>query len=302
MWPEAEPPRWVFRAGGGGLYLARSLAQRLDGADLVISANYLGAAVPRDVRHVTVIHGALAPQILQDLDFPARDRARRFVSTGGGDALSARRATCVVAVSEATARDVRRWYRTGVDAVIPNGVDVEHFSPRDRGEARARFGLEDGTRYALFVGRPEARKGADLIGPACEKAGWELLTASDRPGAAGRHLGTLSQDDLPWAYSAADCVLFPTRYEGCSYAILEALACGAPLVTTRVGWMETLLEHVPDYRALVVWHDAEDIAARLRTFDDVDHRALADRARAFVIEHNSLDAFREAWTALIARI
>jgi glycosyltransferase involved in cell wall biosynthesis len=300
--PEVAPPRWASRTGVAPLWATRKLMSNLPPADLVISSSAFGLWSPPGVPRIHVFHGTLAEHTVRgDIDLPLRERTRRVLGSVLAEGGAGRRATRV-AVSETAAREVRRWFREDVHEVIPNGVDTALFRPRSRAEARGRFGLEQERRYALFVGRTEARKGADLLLPACERAGFDLLVAGSSTLGGGRELGVLSPEDTAWAYAAADCVLFPTRYEACSWVVLEALACGAPLLTTRVGWMETFLRAQPDYRALCVWPEVDDIAARLRALPGEDHSELTGAARAWMEENGSYPVFAERWGALVDRV
>jgi len=301
--PERPPPRWAYRVGGGPLWSAHGLAPALDRpADLIISASSYGAWAPAGVPRIHVFHGTMVEHTLRgDLDLPLRERARRVLGNGLAEGAAGRGAT-TVAVSESAAREVRRYFRLSVDEVIPNGVDTELFKPRDRAEARERLGLSPRGRYALFVGRTEVRKGADLLLPACERAGYELIVAGCSTLEGGRELGILSPEDTAWAYAAADCVLFPTRYEACSWVVLEALASGTPLLTTRVGWMETFLRELPEYRALCVWPQVDDVAARLRSLGEDDTRGLTAAARRWMEEQGSFEVFAERWGRLVERV
>jgi glycosyltransferase involved in cell wall biosynthesis len=303
--PEREPPRWVRRVGGAGLWSSRELLSRLpdDGRiDLLVTCGEYGAFGPRGVPRIHIYHGTMVEHTLKgDLDQPLRERLRRVYGAGLAEALAGRGAVSV-SVSESAAREVRRYYRVVCDEVIPNGVDLQLFRPRDRLEARRRFGLEEHGLYALFVGRTEARKGADLLLPACRREGYELIVAgrSDLDGA--RPLGVLSPESTAWAYAAADCVLFPTRYEACSWVVLEALAVGTPLLTTRVGWMETFLRAVPEYRALSVWPDVDDVAAQLRRLREMDTEPLTHAGREWMERHGGYEVFAERWAALAERV
>ncbi len=58
-------------------------------------------------------------------------------------------------------------------------------------------------------------------------------------------------------------MLFPTRYEACSYVVLEALASGVPLVTTTAGWMGEFLAGCPAYAPLIVTPDVPSVASTL---------------------------------------
>jgi len=299
--PTEWPSRTLFRVGAGPLYLARSAARgipRTRPPDLVISNGTLGAFV-KNAPRIHVYHGTMVAHTLRgDKRLPLRERARRVFGQGLAEALAGRGAVRV-AVSETAAAEVARYYRLRVHEVIPNGVDTRLFAPRDRAKARERFGLRDETNYALFVGRAETRKGADLLRPTCERAGWELLIAGAEI-EGSQSLGVLTHEELADAYTAADAVLFPTRYEACSFVILEALACGAPVITTEVGWTRTLLEHVPEYRALIVRPSVDSLVAGLRAATTVDRSVVAS-AREWVVANNDLETFAERWRELAER-
>jgi teichuronic acid biosynthesis glycosyltransferase TuaC len=109
--------------------------------------------------------------------------------------------------------------------ILPCGVNLDRFGPRDRREARARLGLEPGGRYLLFPAdpaRPEKRhdRALDLA----RAAGAELLT-----------YGGLAPDSVPDAINAANAVVAPSDREGFGLAPLEALACDVPVLSTDVG-------------------------------------------------------------------
>ncbi len=268
--------------------------------DLIVSNGYLGAGCSGDVPRIHVYHGTMIGDTRSEATvLPVRERLRRTLSAGATELVAGHCATKLVCVSESAAKEARRYYRVKVDAVIPNGVDTEVFAPRDQAGARARLGLRRDARYALFVGRLQHRKGSDLIQGAAQRAGFELLIAGTSGARGARHLGVLDSDALADAYAASDCVLFPTRYEACSFVVLEALACGRPLLTTRVGWMTTFLRDIPEYDALCITPTLEDVTTRLRTFTDIDTDRLASTARAYVLAHNSLRRYAEEWQPLL---
>jgi glycosyltransferase involved in cell wall biosynthesis len=251
------------------------------------------------VPRVQVFHGTSVGEVLAARrGLLRRDFLRRLVGYWPLEALTCRAGELVV-VSDSAAEETRRYYRHPPAAVIPNGVDTGLFRPRDRTQARGRLGLDQQLRYALFVGRPEYRKGADLLVESCRRAGWELLQAGAPCLPDAHELGVLEPEQLADAYAAADCLLFPTRYEACSYVLLEALACGTPAVTTRVGWTRTLLRELPRYEALCVRPAVDDIVARLRWLEGADTRDLMEDVRAFVGTHNGLARFRSDWLSLI---
>ncbi|MCD6519618.1 MAG: glycosyltransferase [Anaerolineae bacterium] len=152
--------------------------------------------------------------------------------------------------------------------VIPCGVDLELFRPIDPQVARRELGLPDGQRLLLFVGRLDPVKGLNVLLEAmCE------LTRRMKPcraqdlclavigGDKESHLealmndleclqdirhrlgledlvvfvGSRSQEVLPYYYSAAEICVMPSLYESFGMVALEAMACGTPVIASRVG-------------------------------------------------------------------
>ncbi len=304
--PTRQPGRWTFRFGGSPLVWSLSSGRAATAADrrpdLIVGNGFLGLGAPREVPRVQVFHGTSIGEVLAARrGLLRRDFLRRLFGYWPLEALTCRAGELVV-VSESAAQETTRYYRRAPAAVITNGVDTDLFHPRDRGLARRELGLDEHTRYALFVGRPEYRKGADLLLDSCRAAGWELLHAGATPISGARHLGLLAPERLATAYAAADCLLFPTRYEACSYVLLEALACATPAVTTRVGWTRTLLRELPGYETLCIRPTVADIVGRLRWLNGADTRPLMEDVSAYVSAHNNLVRFRSDWLALIEHV
>lgn len=300
--PRRPPTRWQFRLGLGypSMSLSAARAALGENPDVIISNGYLGGGYSHGVPRIHVYHGTMIGDTRAEGGvLPLRERIRRTVSAGATEAVTGYGATRLVCVSEAAAAEARRYYRSRVDDVIPNGIDTAVFTPRDMGQARMRLGIPSTGRYALFVGRMEHRKGSDILLEATKSAGYELLIAGTSGAREARHLGILGPEELADAYSAADCVVFPSRYEACSLVVLEALACGRPLLTTRVGWMKTFLQAVPSYEMLCVEPTLEDVRGRLLALHNLDVSDLASQARAFVLAHNSLDRYVEHWHKLL---
>lgn len=202
-------------------------------------------------------------------------------------------AAAVIAVSEATAADAARW--GGVDPrrvkVVPEAAD-EIFEPRAGAGQRVkqRWGLEPG--YLLFVGALDARKDpASLLDAwsAARKARpeLELVVAGDpgrqapatMPGA--RMVGRVDDPALADLYTAAGCLVFPSRYEGFGLPCLEAMACGCPVAAYRNS---SLPEVVDEAGRLVDDGDAEALgiaAASMVAEPDRWRRAGLERAKRF---------------------
>jgi len=165
-------------------------------------------------------------------------------------------------------------------------------------------------RYFLFVGSGDPRKNMDVIPEALEKAGLEApLVAAGWPGWSDGEvskkvipLGYVSDDELARAYSGALAIIFPSSYEGFGLPVLEAMACGCPVVTSR----EASLPEVAGEGAIFMKspRDVDDLARILKDLaDDTEVRqrligkGLA-QARGFSWEETSRKTF-EAFEAVL---
>ncbi len=162
---------------------------------------------------------------------------------------AARRADGVIAVSEALKH---RLLDIGVAeekiTVLRNGVDLELFHPVDRTEARRRFGLEG--RVLLSVGNLVKLKGHDIamaalshlpeavlliVGDGAERRSLESLAVTLGVAQRVRFIPAMAQEILRDYYSAADVLVLASSHEGWPKVLLEATACGTPVVASRVG-------------------------------------------------------------------
>jgi teichuronic acid biosynthesis glycosyltransferase TuaC len=155
--------------------------------------------------------------------------------------------------------------------VLRNGVDLVLFRPLDRSALRRGFGL-DGPTLAS-VGHLVPRKGHDLaIRMLLRLPGWRLLIAGDGPergalaalaAALGlearvRFLGRLSQPALARLYNAVDQLVLASDREGWANVLLEAMACGTPVVATSI-WGTPEILRAPEAGRLAR-RDPEDLA------------------------------------------
>lgn len=296
--PGPEPNVWVDRLGGGSLWRSRKAvaAGTALRPDLVVGNNWLGWGTPRALPHIQVYHCTLVGLTrAAGGGLPPHERLRRLTFHSACEALGGRGAT-TVAVSRGVADELHRYYRQSGTRVIGNGVDTAVFRPRDRETERAALGVTGPT--ALFVGRAEWGKGADVVVEGARAAGFGVMHAGAGELAGARALGELDPEALARAYAAADCLLLPTRYEAFGLAFAEAAACGIPVVAPRVGWVADLLQAVPGYAALTIEPTTGGIASGLRRLGEADVPHLVGAAREFTLETASLDRFAAAWTEL----
>ncbi len=195
---------------------------------------------------IAKVHGS-------DIHLAARGPVRRRMI-----AWALRQADAVVAVSEPL-RDA--MVRFGVEpariVIIPNGVDRERFRSRSRRDARAALGLAPEGRRIVFVGNLAPVKGPDVLLAAMRRLPGDVRLSFVGDGPMQEYLQALAQSDglngrvefagrrphpeIPLWLCASDVVCLPSRSEGCPNALLEALACGRPVVATAVGAVPTLL-------------------------------------------------------------
>jgi D-inositol-3-phosphate glycosyltransferase len=213
-----------------------------------------------------------------------------------------RRADAIVASTEHERAALVEQYGARRDAVaiIPPGADLARFRPVPRDRARAELGLDG--EILLFVGRIDPVKGLDTLFDAVRllrhrpslklmviggsKPGarhvdadeWDLRELANELGIADRieWLGPVEQDQLALYYSAADVCVVPSRYESFGLVALEALACGACVVASRVGGLPTIVRD-GENGLLVPWRSGEAFAEAIERV--LDEPAVAARLR-----------------------
>jgi glycosyltransferase involved in cell wall biosynthesis len=222
----------------------------------------------------------------------------------------------IIAVSEATRRDLLELIRPSLApkiVVVPEGVHPR-FKPIDREHARQyvaqRFGID--RPFFLFVGTQEPRKNlprlvrafalfdgqtghdqVDLV--LAGGRGWladDLDDAVRSLGEAVHRLGRVADEDLVELYNAAIALVFVSLYEGFGLPVLEAMACGRPVVLADRG---ALPELAGDSGILVDPLDELAIAESLdRIWQDEELRAeLGARARRRAASYDWATAARE---------
>jgi glycosyltransferase involved in cell wall biosynthesis len=180
--------------------------------------------------------------------------------------VAARQAAAVVCPSQVTADELRRWCRVDAQVfVAPHGVDTVRFGPEEAAEgadaaalARIDRRLASPAPLVVFVGTLEPRKDVpSLVRAFSEVAvrhpdallvlaggpGWGADAVDQAIAASGLssrivRAGYVADEAIPALLRSATAVVYPALYEGFGLPALEALACGAPLVTTSGTAME----------------------------------------------------------------
>lgn len=222
-----------------------------------------------------------------------------------------RAAFAVIANSTGLATLARRHAPDINIDVIPAGADLNAVKPASSPT------LEGSLRF-LFVGRLVRQKGLDVLFRALatlkDQTDWTLTIVGEGPlrdelASSASNLGIadqvvfrgwLQREHLPAAYEQADVFVLPSRGEGMSNAMLEAMAAGLPVIGSEVAGLDEVVEDGKT-GLLVPPEDVAALAVALRTVvDDRGHAfALGQAARIRVEKHFSWDQAAESYLSLL---
>ena len=194
----------------------------------------------------------LRGKIYPCMDIPSQRNQCAEALAGAGAVI------CVSGPLAETARELGA--EAGRVFVIPNGVDTEQFCPRDKAEARRELRLPAEGRLLVTVAHLGPRKGHReviqalkqlppdvrlvIVGQSAQGGGGpELLALADELGLGGRVIlaGPQPYAKVPLYFSAANASVLASYREGCPNVVIESLACGTPVVATRVGAVPDLV-------------------------------------------------------------
>jgi teichuronic acid biosynthesis glycosyltransferase TuaC len=155
---------------------------------------------------------------------------------------------------------------------LRNGVDLERFRPGDRAAQRAQIGLDGFTLIAvghlvpvkgheLAIGALPMLPGVTLLlaGSGSEQASLAALARQLNVSERVRFLGVVPQTELPLYYGAADALVLPSSREGWANVLLESMACGTPVVASRV-WGTPEVVAAPAAGVLMQERSAQGVA------------------------------------------
>ena len=207
------------------------------------------------------------------------------------------------------------WIKHGFDPaklkILPRGLDTEVFHPaRREPEFFEKFGEHNGEIRLLYVGRISREKDLDLLAAAYrrlrdEGLPMQLFVVGHGPysEAFAKSLpeaiftGYLTGNELAAAYASADIFVFPSTTDTFGNVILEAQACGLPVVVSDSGGPKELVQDTAN-GLITKSHDEEDFARAIRAL--VTNPALRERmgksARNSVIDRSWPSAFDRFWT------
>jgi D-inositol-3-phosphate glycosyltransferase len=219
--------------------------------------------------------------------------------------------TCqrIIASTEKEKELLIRYYEASPNTirVVPCGVNLDLFRPLDKLTSRQQLDFHQNETVLLYVGRFVPSKGLDrlleamshlrknhpvrmmIIGGENQQSldAQTFKKLSQEFGVQDQvtFVGRIEQEVLPAYYNAADILVVPSRYESFGLVALESLACGTPVLATRVGAMETILqEGKTGY--LVDNGSPSALAEGIETFISSSHTLSGDAIRASVLKYD----------------
>ena len=198
-------------------------------------------------------------------------------------------AKAVVCVSRALGANVTGLglVDEGAVRVIPNGVDTELFHPMDKAECRKQLGLKDDKKHIVFVGSLVTVKGLEYLIHALPALGARVMLHVVGAGRLRDSLknvvaelglthgvifhGRCAHEDVPKWMNAADVLCLPSLQEGDPNVVLEAIACGTPVVATKVVGLPEIIDDAE--KGMLV--APEDSDALVKAIDKVLARTVS---------------------------
>jgi glycosyltransferase involved in cell wall biosynthesis len=212
----------------------------------------------------------------------------------------------VIALSEKNKQEVISLYGTPAEqiSVIPNGVDLTRFQPSEvaRRDVRARLSLPDDAFAAVFVGHEFERKGLGAVLEAVRLLAGRgivvhlIVAGGDDSSRFEREFSDLSdrvryvghRTDVERYYAAADVFVMPASFDISPLVGPEALACGLPILMTRVGGVSEYL--LDGQNGWFIERDAGDLSGKLEALAKNRGRReeMSQRARSSVADRDWL--------------
>ena len=261
---------------------------------------------------VTTVHHLTTDPDLQPYSTLAQRLFYRLVESRY-DWWSIRSADAVVCVSRYTQQQVARTYGYTNTTIIYDGIDTDVFVPPPDLKRRDD-GLPDrgGRIRLLFVGNRTRRKGFDLLPGILDRlpeayvlyytSGFQGIDEGP-PHPRMVPIGAPDRDGLVAAYQSCDMLLAPSRLEGFGIVQAEALACGRPVVTTRISALPEVVDH--DQSGFLCPRDDVDAyaeAVRRLGEDEALRRRFGEHGREKVVRNFGLEQLGRGFLELYDRL
>ena len=156
--------------------------------------------------------------------------------------------------------------------VIPNAIDPSVFKKMDKLECRRKLGFDPDIFISITVGAFIDRKGTSRVSSAIDKISDDVYSVfighgPDVPNCKNiLFCGRIDNKDLPLYLNAADVFVLPTLHEGCCNAIIEAVACGLPVISSDLSFNWDILDNTNSI--LIDPNDVDGIARAIKLLKD----------------------------------
>ena len=192
----------------------------------------------------------------------------------------------ILVLTQKEIQDIEQLYGefTNKIAVVPPGIDLKMFYPYCIAAARDELNIPRESKMILFVGRIDPIKGLEVLVQAVSLIASEkdiflyivggadegdkylssikALVEETGLGEKVIFTGSIAHDELRAYYNAADVFVLPSHYESLGFVAIEAMACGTPVVASRVGGIPSIVDH-GSTGYLIPWRCPEAFAGRI---------------------------------------
>jgi teichuronic acid biosynthesis glycosyltransferase TuaC len=178
--------------------------------------------------------------------------------------------------------------------VFPNGIDNEKFYKINKSEARQKLGIDQKKFIVISVGHFNERKGTKILSDVLDKLNdvYSIFIGSGVAEPKCKNIlfkGRVQHEQVCLYLNAADVFVLPTKAEGCSNAIIEAMACGLPIISSNQDFNNDILNHENSIRINVENEDAISMAIKQIRNDHHLRKRLSEGALKSAIQLNIKD-------------
>jgi len=230
-----------------------------------------------------------------------------------------KKAQWIITIDRSTFQKVKKFRGNNRSSLLMNAVDMNKFSPNFflRKKTRKHFGILEDELVIIFVGRIEKAKGPERIlncipilnkgkqrfhiffaGQGSYKSNLEKYVVNKNYSSKVTFLGHVSYDKLPKLYNMADVLALPSETEGVPMVILEALACGTPVVASNVGGIPDIV--VNGINGMVIDElSAENLTSAII---EISTKRIARKEIAKSIERFSVKNFIKSFDNILSNV
>ena len=190
------------------------------------------------VPFIATIHDLILHKFPNEASLPKRLAYRMLMRN------TVSRARHLIVVSNATTEDLKDTYGENIyskTSVIHEGIGEEFRPASEEEQERVRNHYHLPAQFFLYVGAAKEHKNVQMLIDSCPESASLILVTGGKEAAALRLkknvkiLSSVPDEDLPALYSSARCFISPSLAEGFNFPLLEAFACGCPVIATQRG-------------------------------------------------------------------